>query len=144
MKNPRPPLTGFLLERTSKLMKKQAQRRLKEVGAGVTVDQWVLLQELAHQDGLSQFELGERTVKDAPTVTRIIDLLCEKKLLERRMDEQDRRRFKIFLTTAGRRKYEQVYPVIQSFRESAFKGLSTKEKKLLMQLMNRIQENLKT
>ncbi len=144
MKNPTPPLTGFLLERTSKLMKRQAQRRLKEIGAGVTVDQWVLLQELAHEDGLSQYELAERTVKDAPTVTRIIDLLCEKKLLERRTDKQDRRRFKIFLTPAGRRKYEQVYPVIRSFRESAFEGLSANDKKQLTQLMNRIQENLKT
>ncbi|HHJ51406.1 MAG TPA: MarR family transcriptional regulator [Phaeodactylibacter sp.] len=144
MKNPPPPLTGFLLERTSKLMKKQAQRVLKQADAGVTVDQWVILQELAHENGLSQYALAERTMKDPPTVTRIIDLLCEKKLLERRADARDRRRFRIFLTRAGRRKYEQVYPLIRAFRESAFKGLSANERKTLTEFMQRIQENLKT
>ncbi len=144
MKNPPPPLTGFLLERTSKLMKKQAQRLLKQAAVGVTVDQWVILQELAHENGLSQYELAQRTVKDAPTVTRIIDLLCEKKLLERRPDVEDRRRFRIFLTRAGRKKYEQIYPLIRSFRENAFRGLSANERKVLTEFMHRIKENLKT
>ncbi len=143
MKNPPPPLTGFLLERTVKRMKKQAQRALKKAEAGVTVDQWVILQELAHEDGLSQYELGERTVKDAPTITGIIDRLCRKKLLERRSDPEDRRKFRIYLTKVGRRKYEEVYPCIQSFRESAFQGLSANDRKWLTDILHRINNNLK-
>ncbi|MDZ7898154.1 MAG: MarR family transcriptional regulator [Arcicella sp.] len=43
-------------------------------------------------NGVSQNELAEMTVKDAPTVTRIIDLLVKKGLAERTMAENDRLR----------------------------------------------------
>ncbi len=135
-------ISGFIIERTAKRMKQSFKSILKEKDAGITVDQWVVLQELKKEDGLSQFEIAIRTYKDAPTVTRIIDLLCKKQLLERLPDPKDRRKFKIFLTKAGKAKIKEILPLVESFRKEAWNGLSDKEMNQLSTILNTIFKNL--
>ena len=135
-------ISGFIIERTAKRMKQSFKKILKEQHAGITVDQWVVLQELQKEDGLSQFEIATQTFKDAPTVTRIIDLLCKKQLLERLPDAEDRRKFNIFLTKKGKAKIVQVLPMVESFRARAWDGLSTSEINQLKNSLNTIFKNL--
>ena len=80
---------GFIIERTAKRMKQAFKRELNAASVGVTVDQWIILQFLNDRDGSSQFEIAKETYKDAPTVTRIIDLLCKKGLICRKADPTD-------------------------------------------------------
>jgi DNA-binding MarR family transcriptional regulator len=135
-------ISGFIIERTAKKMKQSFKRMLTETGAGITVDQWVILQELEKEDGLSQYEIAARTFKDAPTVTRIIDLLCDKKLLERLPDQEDRRKFNIFLTDSGKSKIVEILPIVESFRAEAWNGLSDVEINQLRSILNTIFKNL--
>jgi DNA-binding MarR family transcriptional regulator len=141
-KSQKTEISGFIIERTAKRMKQSFKRILKEQHAGITVDQWVILQELQKKDGLSQFEIATRTFKDAPTVTRIIDLLCKKDLLERLPDAEDRRKFNIFLTKNGKAKIVQVLPMVESFRARAWNGLSGNEINQLKSTLNTIFTNL--
>ena len=141
-KNRKVEISGFIIERTAKKMKQSFKRILKEREAEITVDQWVILQELKKENGLSQFEIAARTFKDAPTVTRIIDLLCKKELLERIPDTDDRRKFNIFLTKAGESKIVKVLPMVESFRAEAWSGLSDKEINQLKNTLNTIFKNL--
>ena len=67
----------------------------------VTPEQWVVLFRLYEREGLTQSELGDRTVKDKTTVTRILDRLEKKGLLYRRRDTRDRRSQRIYLTESG-------------------------------------------
>ncbi|MDX1939422.1 MAG: MarR family transcriptional regulator [Saprospiraceae bacterium] len=136
-------LPGFVLERASRRMKQYFQEQLQQAGCGITIDQWVILQELEKQDGLSQLEIAKATFKDAPTVTRIIDLLCEKGLTRRITDEEDRRRFQIELTEAGRNKIAEALPVIEQAREKAWQGFDEERLDALMHMLNEVFENLK-
>ncbi len=135
-------ISGFIIERTAKRMKQSFKKVLKEQRAGITVDQWVVLQELQKEDGLSQFEIAALIFKDPPTLTRIIDLLCEKQLIERLPDTEDRRKFNIFLTKNGKAKIVQVLPMVESFRASAWNGLSGNEINQLKSILNTIFNNL--
>jgi len=135
-------ISGFMLERTTKLMKRHFQQKLAAAGVGVTVDQWVVLQELDRKNGLSQLEIARLTFKDAPTVTRIIDLLCEKQLTRREPDERDRRRFKIVLTEQGKAKIQKVLPIAREMRSTAWHGLTDDDMDQLVQTLNTIFENL--
>ena len=135
-------VSGFVLERTAKKMKRAFQQRLLLAEAGITVDQWVILQTLSRSDGLSQLEIGEAVFKDAPTITRIIDLLCQKQLTRRVPDPEDRRRFRIQMTALGQEKAEEVLPLVRDFREQAWKGLSEAEVDQLVSMLNRIYDNL--
>lgn len=135
-------LHGFILERTAKRVKQYFQKQLSDQDTGITIDQWVILQVLADQDGLSQLEIAKAVFKDAPTVTRIIDLLCKKKLTKRSADASDRRRFKIKLTKQGQEKIDEVLPIIQKARQQTWNGISDKDREQLVDTLNQVFENL--
>ena len=134
--------SGFILERTAKRMKQHIQQQLAAAAADITVDQWILMQELEKTPGVSQLELARGTFKDAPTVTRIIDLLCAKGLATRTPDPNDRRRFIIQLTPAGRQKIEAVLPIVKAARLKAWAGLDDRQMDQLTEILNRVFENL--
>src|SRR6476646_7297317 len=93
---------GFILESTAKKIKLELQRKFNEQQIDITVDQWVVLLEL-HKHGMqNQVELCERCYKDAPTITRIIELLVRKELIDRTGCKNDRRRFDISLNKKGK------------------------------------------
>ena len=136
-------IPGFIIERTSKRMRQSFKGVLKKMEAGITIDQWVVLYELKKKDGLSQYELASRTFKDAPTVTRIIDKLCDKELTIRLPDSEDRRRFNIHLTDAGKMKIDEVIPEARAFRKKVWKGLDEETVQFLIKTLNNVFDNLK-
>lgn len=135
-------MTGFMIERSSKRMKQVCQQILKENGFNITVDQWVVLQELNNNDGQGQIALANSTFKDAPTITRIIDLLSQKGYLERVNNPEDRRRFKICLTQEGSQLIHDVSPHIYAFRKKAYEGLNQDQMDNLKEALNHIFDNL--
>lgn len=135
-------LPGFVLERTAKRMKQFFQEHLNQVGAGITVDQWVILQLLDQHSGMSQLDIARATYKDAPTVTRMLDLMCNKQLTVRIADPHDRRRFQIGLTPMGRQKIAEVLPHIQAARQLAWQGFSDAQLKGLLEGLEQVYENL--
>ncbi|HMQ47958.1 MAG TPA: MarR family winged helix-turn-helix transcriptional regulator [Saprospiraceae bacterium] len=135
---------GFLLENTAKRMKQYFQQQLQEAEAGITVDQWVVLQVLSAHRGISQFEIAQATQKDPPTITRIIDLLCRKQLTKRVTAPDDRRKFIVQLTALGEQKIADTWPVIEKSRQHAWRGISEKDIDQLKQLLMGIHNNLST
>jgi len=136
-------IPGFMIERTSKRMRQSFKKILKEMNAEITIDQWAILYELKKENELSQYQLADRTYKDAPTVTRIIDKLTHKGLVERLSALDDRRRFEIHLTKTGNKKVEEILPAARAFRAQAWKGLDEATVNFLIQTLNHVFDNLK-
>lgn len=129
---------GFIIERTSKAIKQQFQRMLREVQAGLTVDQWIILHELYLEEPLSQWELAQRTFKHPPAISRLMDSLLALDFVYRREDERDARRHNVYLTEAGRAKVTSLLPVVQRFRESGMADVPTAELQKALDVLNRI------
>ncbi|HEX6224513.1 MAG TPA: MarR family transcriptional regulator [Chryseolinea sp.] len=133
---------SFLLDRTARRVKQYAQRRFKELGFNITVDQWLVLRHLYDHDDLNQKELADLIFKDTPTLTRIIDLLCDKGLTKRKTHPSDRRSFNVCLTSQGRNKVEQLRPKIKDVRLKAWEGLSERDFTQFKRILNAIYVNL--
>lgn len=133
---------SFLLDRTARRVKQYAQQRFKELGFNITVDQWLVLKHLAENEESKQNELAELLFKDNPTLTRIIDLLCDKGLTERKMNPSDRRSFMVKLTKEGAKKVEQLKPKVKEIRLKAWDGLSERDFSQFKKVMNTIYQNL--
>jgi len=131
---------GFIMARASMRYKNELGRRLKPYG--VTPEQWVALHRLLEQGGLTQKELAERTAKDQPTITRILDKLEQKRLIRRSDSQADRRAFRIHLTGQGIQLLEQLMPVSQQVREEACRGITDRELAALTATLDRIWSNL--
>ena len=132
---------GSLIELTAKIMKQRLQRKFNALELGITVDQWLILDVLLQTDGISQYNIAQKTYKDAPTVTRIIDLLEKKSLIERRTDTDDRRKYSIFLSKRGKEKAEKVLPLVQEYRKKGWEGLKKEDYEKLKEILTTIQQN---
>ncbi len=133
---------SFLLDQTSRRVKQYAQRQFKEQNFGITVDQWVVLKKLAENNNLSQIELAEATFKDTPTLTRIIDLLCDKSLTQRMTDDNDRRKFIVQLTEKGNEKVAELTPKIDAIRMRAWQNLDQSDFEHFKKVLGTIFKNL--
>ena len=132
----------FKIDTTIKKIRNALQKQFNDAGFDLTVDQWVVLDHIARNPGISQNTLSEITTKDAPTVTRIIDLLSQKGLAERRMADTDRRKFLVFLTDAGQVKYDDVLPVVSAMRRKGWGDLSDDDYQHFVRIMDSIYNNV--
>ena len=133
---------SYLLDRTNRRIKQYAQNKFKEEEFDITVDQWLILKILSLNNDKNQSELAELTGKDHPTLTRILDLLCKKNLVERKASEGDRRSFTIQLTKTGINKQKEWAPKVAQIRNKAWENLSEKDHEELKRILNTIYQSL--
>lgn len=133
---------SFLLDRTARRVKQYAQQKFKAQQFNITVDQWLVIKLLYENDCMKQNELAGLLFKDNPTLTRIIDLLCDKELTVRKPHPDDRRSFQVELTKKGQKKVEQMKPRIAKIRLKAWDGLSKADFAHFKRVLNTIYKNL--
>ena len=131
-----------MLNRTARRVKQFAQKRFKDYAFGITVDQWTVLKVLDENNNLNQSELAKATFKDTPTLTRILDLLVDKSLVERVMDVNDRRKFRVLLTEDGQKKVEEMRPKVAEIRKKAWDNLSQEDFEHFKHVLDTIYNNL--
>lgn len=133
---------SFLLERTARRIKQYAQYQFNSQKFGITVDQWAILKNLKQYADLPQKELAEYCGKDQPTLTRIVDLLVNKKLVERRTNPNDRRSFVVHLTSAGKEKIADLSNSINEIRMQAWRNLDEDDFEHMKRILDTIYANL--
>lgn len=129
---------GAYLDRTHKVVRQDLFRRFKAEGIDITPEQWMLLAALDTDDGQSQAELASQSFKDAPTVSRIMDLLAQKGLITRRRAEGDRRHYRIFLTEGGKATVERAWPAVKASRQKGWQTLSEADYEQFLRIINRV------
>jgi len=133
---------GILLERSTRITKLTFLKAFKKIGADITPEQWVVLDSLYHENGQTQTELCKKAYKNKPTISRIIDITCEKNYTKRKNFDGDRRKFKIFLTAKGTKLVEKCTPEIQALRKLSWKGMTNKDYEIFCRITDQLFENL--
>lgn len=142
MPQPLSEIALFVIEQTSKLAKQHSQRAFDEAGLGITVDQWVLLKVIEENEGLSQQELAEASSRDPASITRTLDILERKNLVQRLALPQNRRQYLIHLTREGRVFIQTHMQMVDALRRQSIAGFAPEELETLLQLLRRIQINM--
>ncbi|WP_432695547.1 MarR family winged helix-turn-helix transcriptional regulator [Marinobacterium sp. YM272] len=123
---------GYRLVSLARHWRRFVDLRLAE--AGLSDATWIPLMHLYRSgDGISQKELASRAGLDKSTLVRLIDLLVEKSLLERRVDAEDRRARRIYLTALGRAQVETINALLQRTENEALGNL---DREALVQMLN--------
>ena len=132
----------FLIEQTNRRAKAHSQQAFNESGLDVTVEQWVLLKQLQQHPGITQNELAELAIKDAASITRMLDVLQRKGLTLRLDAPGDRRKSLVALTPDGEALIQKHMSLVIQLREQGVKGISNEELALLKSLLLKMQANL--
>jgi len=133
---------GFLLNNTAGRLRLEMLRSFKFRGYTITPDQWVVLNAVVEHEGICQRDLAGKTLKDRPTVTRILDILEANRLIARRPGTDDRRMFKLYLTDEGKKNIETFNSIVSEIDRKAFGNLSEQEMSRFKKTLSKIMDNL--
>lgn len=133
---------GYVIGHAAMRLKIGLRRLFVASGLNVTPEQWVVLFRLHEKEGLTQSELGERTVKDKTTITRILDRLEKKDMASRRRDARDRRAQRIFLTEKGVATLDALMPLVRRYADEIFGEFVDEERTVLRGLLLRVEARL--
>lgn len=133
---------GVALLRTSD----QLRRRLAATVEphGLTVQQYNVLRILrgAHPETVPTLEIATRMIEQAPGITRLLDRLESKKLIERVRCREDRRRVLCTISPAGLALLAELDgPMFETVR-ACFTSLSAAQTRNLIQLLDDLREGL--
>ncbi len=135
---------GFYITKTSQYLKFSVLTTLRQlkIEDPLTMDQYELLYILLKKNGLYQRQLGQVLLKDRPNTTRLINILTEKKLIERKVDPDNKRKHRIYITEAGKVRVNDLAPLKGQMAQKVLKGISQKEVEIMLKTMKKIRDNL--
>ncbi len=137
-----PPSTtiGFLIHDVARLMRRRFEQRAANLG--FTRSQWQVLVHLAKNQGIHQAGLAEIIEVEPITLTRILDKLEARGLIERRQHPTDRRIWLLYLTEAAHPSLSLLRVIGDTTRKEALAGLSEADHDRLMQNLALMKANL--
>lgn len=119
---------NLLSARTLDTFSKMLSRRFRENEISLTNEQCSILTVLwKEEDGCSQQVLADKTYRDKPSITRLVDNLEKDKWVERRAHPTDRRQNLIYLTAKGKKIENKVFDIIQETIDIGVKGIDEKD-----------------
>ncbi|MCF2875749.1 MULTISPECIES: MarR family winged helix-turn-helix transcriptional regulator [unclassified Tenacibaculum] len=133
---------GYLINMTALLLKRELNSAIKSKKIDLTTEQWAILNRLNENSALTQKEVAKITFKDNANITRIVDKLEKKGLIERLADPNDRRAWKISITKEGKNIRNQIEPLAIEVLKKATNGLTNKQVDDFNRTSNVILKNL--
>ena len=130
----------YLLARAGERMGNTFSKELRPYK--LTLNEWrtcVALHLEAHQR-LS--EIAAHTSADLSTISRVIDGLIKRGLVQRDRSTEDARAVAISLTEEGRLLTEKIIPIAQLYERVALSGISEEDSEKLRTLLRKIYDNI--
>jgi DNA-binding MarR family transcriptional regulator len=120
------------------------QKNFRNAGLEITIEQWTVLYHLWKEDCLSQQELCNRTYRDKPSITRLIDNLEKQKLLKRVSHKNDKRVNLVCLTDAGRALQNITLNLANQTMDEALSGVKKEDIEITKAVLQKVYDNLNT
>lgn len=131
----------YLIEKANKVVRRYSQVRFIEAGLEITVDQWLVLKKISDSERITQIVLAHAIFKDRASITRILDLLLDKKLVKKESG-LDKRSYELTLTAAGQKFVDQALIIVKNVRKKGIESMSEKEQLQLKVSLQKIINNL--
>ncbi len=103
---------------------------------------WIL-HLLWRQDGRTQKELAEKTQLRPATITVMLQRMERAGFIQRKVDTEDLRVSRVYLTEKGRQLQPQVEAVLKTLDQESLHGFSSREREQLRGYLQRLRDNLK-
>lgn len=113
-------------------------------GIDITPDMYFVLKHLwAKDNGSRQQNLADKTGKDKASLTKLLENLEKRGLVNRKTDERDKRSKRVWLTTTGRKLKEKVYPLALSVVELTEQGVEQADLQQAQSILETVYNNIK-
>lgn len=111
--------------------------------SGLTMGQPKIIDYLSYHDGANQKEIAIACNIEPGSLTSILNRMEDKGIIVRKILNNNRRTYHIFLTEKGKELQLTVTEAFAQLEKQAFAGISEEEKEKFMKIFNQINDNLK-
>jgi len=122
---------------------RRLQKNFRAAGLEITIEQWSILYHLWKEDCLSQQELCNRTFRDKPSITRLIDNLERLKLVKRVSSPEDKRINLVCLNDGAKELQDITLRIANETMDAALIGVTRDEIEMVKQVLQKVYDNLK-
>ncbi len=119
---------------------RKVQNKLKNYG--ITFDQWYILYFVYQNEGCNQKRLAKASSKDTGAMTRSLNTLENKGLIERKSSYQDKREFLIYLTDESKDLYKKTSELMSQNAQELKSIFTDSELEHFMYLLDKLDSNL--
>lgn len=134
------PSLGFALADVTRLLRRAFRHRLR--GTELTHSQARVLVYLAHESGIRQIDLAERLEMQPIALSRVLDQLAERGLVERHGDPTDGRAHLLVPTPRADSHLTEITRVTASIRADALRGVSATDAAIALSVIEAMRQNL--
>ena len=121
---------------------RRLQKNFRQAGLEITIEQWSVLYHLWKEDCLSQQELCNRTFRDKPSVTRLIDNLEKQKLVNRVSSKTDRRINLVCLTETAKEMQNLTIDLANQTMNEALIDVNKEDIETVKHVFQKVYDNL--
>jgi DNA-binding MarR family transcriptional regulator len=129
---------SHLLTRLERRFTERLRAVLLSEGCGI--EEWRVLDLLAVSGGCTMSEVADHAFLPAPTLTKLVDRLVANNIVYRRVDLEDRRRVRIFLTARGKSLHRRLGEIVEHSQNAVL--AATGDAELLHGLLVRLGDAL--
>lgn len=128
--------TGYIICRTARKIHQYMTNILAEYD--ITPEQWVVLQIVAENEGLSQQDLSDRLEKDKNSTKALVERLLKKGFLQREKSMADKRLYQLGTTDKGLVLYKKIISLDNVFMQEIENDVTREELSAFMNTLNKI------
>ncbi|MBQ9079843.1 MAG: winged helix-turn-helix transcriptional regulator [Clostridia bacterium] len=143
---PRPPHCGGKPEHPSRVINEISRlfaAKMRESENEMTQESVrLIIIHLAHEDGVTQLDLVQKTHLSPPTVSLTVKKLEKLGYISRVPDTVDQRAVRVFLTEKGRELDNASRSAIDDINKILTQNISPEEIEILLPLLRRMRDNL--
>jgi DNA-binding MarR family transcriptional regulator len=133
---------GYWVHRVYQASRNEMFRLFRDEGEELTPEQWIVLVRLWDEDGRTQTDLGESTFRDRPTMSRILDVMERRGLVERRPDPASARVWRVHLTAKAKSLRKKLVPKAKRLVDETRHGISEHDLKVTRETLRKMFANL--
>lgn len=111
---------------------------------GLDVPQWRVLATLVDRDGATAQEIVESTRTHKSTISRAVQALIERGLVQAGADEADGRARKLALTASGRAMMDEIVPLARNFERDLLRKVGGLESRQFLEGLGALESVLRT
>lgn len=133
---------SFAIQHAYERVRVALYREFHERGLAITPEQWIVLVLLWERDGRTPSELSAATLRDRPTMTRLLDTMERNGLVTRKPVAGDARGRVVRLTAAARKLRAPLTARARRIVTRLERGISEADLRTTRRTLQRIFENL--
>jgi MarR family transcriptional regulator, organic hydroperoxide resistance regulator len=133
----------FVIHACYQQLRSLTYKEFLQHGLELTPEQWIVLVQLWEEDGQSQTALSECTLRDKPTMSRILDTMEKTGLVTRQADAKDARTKRVLLTGTAQKLRPKLVPVAKRLVARLEQGISDADLETTHRTLSRMLENLR-